>query len=108
MKSSGQKRHVERLCAAVVMACVLSPASAREPIAEQDPSVRAPASAPGTTNEGAGERKPANGPDAASKPCPPAGNRDGQNAPGGGPTVLRELVCWWQDGVARQSRALIP
>jgi len=108
MKSNGARGRVAHLCAAVVLACVLSPSSAREPTAEQDADARAPASAPGTTQDGTEQGMPANRPGAKSKPCSAAGNRGGANARDDDPTVLRKLVCWWQDGLSQQSRALIP
>lgn len=50
----------------------------------------------------------ANGASTASTPCGKAGNRGGEDAAAGRPTVLRKLVCWWQEGLSRQSYALIP
>lgn len=105
MKSICKKRRFEGLHAAAMIAWVLSSSWAGDSIAEQDASVHAPAPVPDVRKDDTEKRMQANDPTDAS-PCPGA-SHSGTDAPTD-VSVLRKILCWWQDGLSRQSRALIP
>lgn len=97
MKSMSKKRRFGGLCAAALTACVLSASWAGDSAAEQGTSTHAPARAPDVTKGDTEKPLQADAPNDAPKPCPGADD-----------SLLRKILCWWQDGLSRQSRALIP
>lgn len=108
MKHTAKGRSFERICAAVLLASALSPSTAREPTYELEALMDAPARIPGLRQHGTRQGMLASPLRTGSEPCPAGAPSGEDDARGAEPTFLRSLICWWQDGLARQSRALVP
>ena len=91
------------LCMAL-LASALTPAAA----AEHDAQPHARAVADGTTRDGSFERMKPERHGVAAKGCGDTANRADGAVPAAAYSGFQKLVCWWRDGLSRQSRAPIP
>lgn len=108
MKRGLRRKYFVHLCAAVAMAGLAAPSTALELVGTRHSNASEAGRTPTRPATVAGQHSVAKSPAEAPKTGLPGVTQDDGCPPAESSPLFRRVLCWWRDGLVRQSVALIP